>query len=99
MVLERNMKHPNFITGAISYLLLLLGVVLNASGFNAGDYMIIISVVLGGIHWIKSIIDVYNDQNLKNEESSQYLWLSLVIMIPPVTGMLYYMMKRKKVSL
>lgn len=96
---ERNMKHPNFITGAISYLLLLIGVVLNASGFVVGKYVIVVSVVLGGIHWIRSIVDVYNDHDLKNEEASRYLWMSLVIMVPPVTGMLYYMMKRKKISM
>ncbi len=98
MKIERNVKHPNFIVGLISYLLLLIGVVVNASGFVAGKFMIVLSVILGGIHWIGSVIDVYNDHYLKNEEASRYLWMSLVIMIPPISGMLYYMMKRKKVS-
>jgi len=99
MSLKRNIVHPNFILGLVSYVLLLIGVVLNANHFDAGKTLIIASVLLGGIHWIRSIIDVWTDPDFKNNESKKYFWFALVLMIPPLAGMMYYMIHQKKVSL
>ena len=91
LVLKTNMGHPNFFLGLMSYLLLLTGVVVLANESEVGKVFILASVLLGAIHWIGSLINVWNDRRLKNEEASRYFWFSLVIMIPPIAGMLYYM--------
>src|SRR5688572_17716050 len=98
MTLKRNMTHPNFFTGLVSYLLFLTGVVLQIYNSPLGLQLILVSIILGGIHWIVSLIDVCTDSELKRDEQSRYLWLSLVIMIPPIAGMMYYMMNRKILS-
>ena len=99
MLLERNTKHPNFIIGVLSYILLLVGVVSNSDDFVAGKYLILIAVLFGGIHWVGSIISVWTDPHLKNESDSRYFWLAIVIMIPPIAGMIYYVVKQKKISM
>ena len=98
MAQKRSMVHPNFIVGLVSYLLLLLGIILNAGSFEAGRTLIIGSVLLGALHWIRSIIDVRRDPELKNNEAEHYFWFALVIMIPPLSGMMYYMIQQKRVS-
>jgi prolipoprotein diacylglyceryltransferase len=96
--LERNMTHPNFLLGLISSLLLIAGVFVLASEREAGRIVILTSIFLGAIHWVGSMISVCKDHTLKKEETSRYFWLSLVIIIPPIAGMLYYMADDKKVS-
>lgn len=95
----RNTRHPNFIIGALSYLLLLGGVIFYANELLAGRAMVFAAVLLGGIHWVSAIVDVWTDEQLKRESDSRYFWLALVIMIPPVAGILYYIMKQKKISI
>ena len=99
MIIKRNTRHPNFIIGTLSYILLLMGVVASSDDFIAGKYLILLAVLLGGIHWIGSIITVWTDPNLKNESDSRYFWLAIVIMIPPIAGMIYYIVRQKKISL
>ncbi|MFN2439649.1 MAG: PLDc N-terminal domain-containing protein [Chitinophagaceae bacterium] len=91
------MRHPSFIIGAVSYVLLLLGVVMKSNSFRSGDYVIIASVVLGAIHWVWSIADVANSKHL--DQRSRPFWLTMVVIIPPLGGMFYYMMKTKNVAM
>jgi hypothetical protein len=98
MALKRNIKHPNFIVGWISYLLLLAGIVLNAYDVGIGKTLILGSFLSGGVHWIGSMFDVWTDPTLKNEDISRGFWFQLVLMIPPVAGMIYYMTQHKKVT-
>jgi hypothetical protein len=95
MAFKENMKHPNFIIGAMSFFLLLSGVVLKGNGFRAGVYMIIVSVVLGFIHWVWGITDVAKNQQLNSK--SRPFWIVVVLIIPPIGGMFYYLMKTKNV--
>lgn len=89
------MSHPSFIIGAISFVLLIVGVLVKSNGFRSGDYIIIASTLLGFIHWIWSIIDVVKNKSLDGR--SRPLWLTMVVIIPPLGGMFYYMMRRKNV--
>lgn len=95
MALRKNMKQPSFIIRAISFVLLLVGVVIKSNGLRSGDYVIIISVVLGFVHWIWSIADVAKSKHL--DQRSRPFWLTMVVIIPPLGGMFYYMMKSKNV--
>lgn len=95
MAFKENTKHPNFIIGATSFFLLLLGVVLNGNGYRAGVYLIVTSVILGFIHWIWSIADVVTNKLLNGK--SRPFWMVLVVILPPVGGMIYYLMKSKNV--
>jgi hypothetical protein len=69
MALTKNVKHPSFVIGAISFLLLLVGVIVKAGGYRGGDYIIIASVVFGFIHWIWSIADVAKSKHLDERKS------------------------------
>jgi hypothetical protein len=47
-----------------------------------GDYLIIASVVMGGIHWIWGTIDVFSHQNIASQRKK--FWIILVIAIPAI---------------
>lgn len=91
------MKHPSFIIGLLSFVLFLLGIVLRANSYVQGDWVILSSVALGAIHWIWSIVDVIKGYDLKPD--SKIFWLIIVMLIPPLGGMIYYMMRRKNISM
>ena len=95
MAMRENMRHPNFIIGVISFVLLILGLVIKGNGHRGGDYVIIGSVVIGFIHWIWSIADVFKNDEL--DPRSRPFWITLVVIIPPLGGIFYYIMKRKNV--
>lgn len=97
MALKKNIRHPSFIIGATSFILFLLGIVLRGNGFVAGDKIVLSAIILGAIHWIWSIIDVITGYDLN--PGSKSFWLILVMLIPPLGGMIYYLMKRKNVSM
>ena len=97
MTLKKNMKHPSFIIGAISFVLFLLGIILRGNGYVAGDKVILTAIILGAVHWIWSIVDVVTGYDLN--PASKSFWLILVMLIPPLGGMIYYMMRRKNVSM
>lgn len=92
---KENMSHPSFVIGALSFLLLLVGVVIKSNGYRGGDYVIIASVILGFVHWIWSIADVAKNKRLDGR--SRPFWLTMVVIIPPLGGMFYYMMRHKNV--
>ena len=97
MALKKNIRHPSFIIGAMSFVLFILGIVLRANNFVPGDKIILSAIVLGAIHWIWSLIDVITGYDLNSDSKS--FWLIMVMLIPPLGGMIYYMMKRKNVSM
>ena len=97
MALKKNMGHPAFIIGAVSFVLFLFGVVLRGNNVVFGDKVILFAIVLGAIHWIWTVIEVITGYNLN--PNSKSFWLILVMLIPPLGGMIYYMMKRKNVSM
>lgn len=97
MTTKKNMQHPNFIIGLLSYGLLLVGIVINANGQEVGKILVLGAFLVGAIHWIASIVDVLKDPVLKRIEHRRFFWFSLIIMIPPMAGMMYYMLGRKQV--
>ena len=97
MTFKKNMKHPSFIIGAISFVLFLFGIILRGNGYVAGDKVILSAIILGAVHWIWSIADVITGYDLN--PNSKSFWLILVMLVPPLGGMIYYMMKRKNVSM
>lgn len=91
------MRHPSFIIGALSFVFFIIGIGLRASSYASGDIVIFSSIAMGAVHWIWSVVDVITGSNL--EPDSKTFWLILVVLIPPLGGMIYYMMKRKNVSM
>ena len=96
---KRKIVHPNFIIGLISYLALLAGVLMNANDIEAGKAIIVGSILLGGLHWLGSIVDVSRDQLKKENQGLWYFWFASVLIIPPLGGMIYYMINDKRVSM
>ena len=86
----KNPTHPNFILGLISFVLLFIGVGLRANGYAYGDYVIGFSILLGAIHWIWAIIDVFKAYRINSASENRILWVILVVIIPPIGGILYY---------
>lgn len=90
----KNWKHPSFIIGVISIILLFVGIGMKANAARSGDIVIIVSVVLGGIHWIWSIFDVSITDELKRQQ--KMFWLIAVIAAPVLGGMFYYIMHQRR---
>ena len=89
-----NLRHPNFILAVISIFIAALAIGFRANRHNeVGDVLIIIAAVLGAIHWIWSIIDVYKTDTLTG--SQKVFWQIAVIAIP-LGGMFYYILHSKR---
>ena len=97
MALKKNMTHPSFLIGAGSFVLFILGIVLRANNYVFGDKIIFSAIVLGAIHWIWSMMDVITGYDLNPDSKS--FWLIMVMLVPPMGGMIYYIMKRKNIRL
>ena len=93
-VYMNNLRHPNFILAIVSIIVLLFGVGLKGNGYAFGDYVIIASIVLGGIHWIWAIIDVTKRDDLRGFQKN--FWLIAVITCPAMGGMLFYAMHQER---
>ncbi|MFN2456613.1 MAG: PLDc N-terminal domain-containing protein [Chitinophagaceae bacterium] len=90
----KNMKHPAFIIGIVSIILLFVGIGMKANAERSGDIVIIISVVFGAVHWVWSILDVVNRTDMKPFQKR--FWLIAVIAAPVLGGMLFYAMHQQK---
>lgn len=84
--------HPNFILGIVCLFLLAISVIMRQNNFGAGDFLLITAIILGAIHWLWAIIDLFKNQYLTSE--SRVLWGILIFAIPPVGGILYYAMSK-----
>ncbi len=89
----KNTKHPAFIIGVVSIILFIVGAVIKSQGYRAGDWVVISSVVLGGIHWIWSIIDVASRHDMKPFQKR--FWLIAVVACPALGAMIFYIMHQK----
>ena len=94
---KRNTRHPNFFIGLFGYLAMFLGVILHAHGHPAAVLLIIGSLVFAVIHWTRALFDIATDPGLKGDDS-RYFWLGIVIMVPPMAGMIYYMIEERRFS-
>ena len=90
----KNLKHPNFILGIISFIVLFIGIGMLANSYAAGDYVIGAAAVLGAIHYIWSIIDVSKTGTL--QPSQRTFWLIIVIIVPGIGSMIYYIMHSRR---
>lgn len=97
MALKKNMGHPAFILGAVSFVFFLFGVVLRGNDSIWGNKIILVAIILGALHWIWTVVEVLTGHDLNPKSKS--FWLILVMLIPPLGGMIYYMMKRKNVTM
>ncbi|MBD0276448.1 MAG: PLDc N-terminal domain-containing protein [Bacteroidota bacterium] len=90
----KNFRHPSFIIGVISILILFIGIGAKSYGSRTGDILIIASVVLGAIHWIWSVVDVAKRDDLKPQQRK--FWLIIVIIVPVMGGLLFYIMHQRR---
>jgi Phospholipase_D-nuclease N-terminal len=97
MPLRSNTHHPSFIIGAISFVLFLGGAVLRADGIVWAFYIVLMAVLFGAVHWVWSLYDVFHNRHFIGE--SRIFWFIVVLLIPPLGGMLYYLMKKKNLEI
>ena len=90
----KNMRHPNFILAIVSLIMLMIGVVFKLNGYKSGDYIIIVSIVMGAIHWIWGIIDVIGRKDMKPFQKR--FWLIAVIAAPAIGGLIFYIMHQER---
>ena len=90
----KNMRHPNFILGIVSIIMVIIGAVVKADSYRSGDYIIIGAVVLGAIHWIWSIIDVVGRTDLKPYQKR--FWLIAVVAAPAIGALIFYIMHQTR---
>lgn len=84
----KNLRHPNFILAIVSFIVLLIGIGMRSSGYQAGDYVLGAGTVLAGIHWIWAIVDVIGRHDLKPFQKR--FWLIVVIAVPVFGAMVFY---------
>lgn len=89
----KNLRHPSFILAMISIVVTFFGIGLKAYGYRGGDYVLIAAAVLGGIHWIWTIIDVAGKNDMKPFQ--RRFWLIAVTAVPVLGGILYYTMHQR----
>lgn len=90
----KNLKHPSFIIGVISIIVLMVGIGFRANGYQGGDYIIGSSVVLGFIHWVWTIVDVIKRDDMKAFQKR--FWLIVVVACPVLGGMFFYTMHQER---
>jgi hypothetical protein len=93
----KNIWHPNFTLGLLVNIPLFITAILVGNGNESAKSLAIITLLLAGIHWIWSMRDALTDRTLKNKEADNYFWFSLILLIPPIAGMMYYMIHDKRV--
>ena len=94
---KTSMIHPNFIIGLISYFGLLAGVVMYSNDLEIAKTVIAGSLILGVVHWLISVVSVIRDQLRKQYEGLWFFWFTAVFLVPPIGGMMYYMVNNKRV--
>ena len=90
----KNTRHPNFILGVVTSLLVLIGIGLKANAYREGNYVLIGSTVLGAIHWIWGIFDVLGRTDMKPFQKR--FWLIITVAIPAFGALLFYVMHQTK---
>ena len=92
----KNTRHPNFIFGIISIILVLIGIGFKANGYRFGDYVLIGSTALGAIHWIWAIIDVSGRSEEDLKAFQKRFWLIAVIAVPALGALVFYVLHQTK---
>jgi hypothetical protein len=87
-------RHPNFILGIVAVLVTLIGIGLKSNGYGVGDYILIASVVLGGIHWIWAIVDLIARHDMRPFQKR--FWLIAVVAVPALGSLLFYVMHQER---
>lgn len=90
----KNMKHPAFWLGIITIILVLIGVGFKSNGYSSSYYIWIAASVIGGIHWIWTIIEVIGRDDMKAFQKR--FWLILVVAIPVLGGMLFHVLHQQR---
>jgi len=90
----KNMRHPNFIFGIFTIILVLIGIGLKANSYRSGDYVLIGSAILGGVHYIWAIIDLLGRHDLKPFQKR--FWLIAIVASPALGSLIFYIMHQKR---
>ncbi len=90
----KNLTHPAFLTGIIGGILFFVGLGFKTYGYRLGDAILYAGIVLGGVCWIWSIIDVSRRDDLRYFQKT--FWLIAVITIPVVGGLIFYVLHQDR---
>jgi hypothetical protein len=90
----KNMRHPNFILGIVSILLVIIGATVKADSHRSGEYIIYGAVLLGAIHWIWGIVDVVTRTDMKPFQKR--FWLIAVVAAPAIGALIFYVMHQTR---
>jgi hypothetical protein len=90
--MKKKVTHPNFYLGLVSFLLFFSGIALRANSYSQGDYVISASFALGAVHWVWSLFDVFRHYRTAGPENRKVIWIILVVALPAVGSMLFYLL-------
>ncbi|RYE50635.1 MAG: hypothetical protein EOP48_19435 [Sphingobacteriales bacterium] len=99
MTTKKKLVHPNFILGLSIYALFFISAFLITNDIVAGKMLAVLTLVMGGIHWMWGLRDAWTDRDLENKEVGNFFWFVSILLIPPLAGLMYYMVNDKRVSL
>ena len=90
----KNVRRPSLIFGIIITIVFFMGFFLFASENQYGEYVLWAGLVLGGVYWIWSIIEVIGADDLKKYQKN--FWLIIVVAVPFFGAFIYNIMHRTR---
>ena len=99
MAQKKNFIHPNFILGLATYFLFFIAAILISDEIFGGKLLAITTLVLAAIHWIWGLKDAWTDRDLKGREVDNFFWFVTILLIPPLAGLMYYMVNNKRIKI
>lgn len=97
MTQKKKIVHPNFFIGLLSHVVLFAASMFFITDKTIGIPLALAALSLALVHWIWSMVDAWNDPELKNKEVGNTFWFSLILLIPPLAGLFYYMINAKRI--
>jgi hypothetical protein len=80
--------------GILSLIVFFLGLALKAYEYKYSNYLIFGSFIIGGIHWIWSIISLASSNHLKQYQKT--FWLIIVVAVPAFGAVIYQIVQQRR---
>ena len=89
----RNLKKPAFFFGIAGAIIFFIGIALQSKNYENANFFVYGGLLMGGIFWIWSIVEVITSHHMK--EFQKMFWLIIVIAVPVFGGFVYHLLHQK----
>lgn len=90
----KNIIKPAFILGMVSAILLFVGIGMKSTNSGNGEMILWIGILLAGIYWIWSIIQVANAEDMKPYQ--RRFWLIAVVAVPVFGALVFHVLHQSR---